>query len=251
MEKIFLYDEQRAALFRPHLEIWSLAEKEQRGSVLVFPGGGYAIRSPHEGRAVAKAYNQAGFHAYVLQYRTARHPAPLQDAFRAMEIIRKKEKDDLRFKGKIAVCGFSAGGHLAASLALLDSPQKGSSPDQNTKPDALVLCYPLLSFKEYSHKESIKNLLGRNPDPLEINTYHLVDQVKEDSPPAFLWHTADDLVVPVENSLIFCESMSKNKRPFQLHVFPKGKHGLGLAKRRADISKWFEMSCSWLRSQGW
>lgn len=243
--------------FRPWLEAYPLDGDAALGAVLVCPGGGYVTRAPHEAEPVARAFNEAGYHAFVVQYRIAphRHPAPLLDAARAMQIIRERASAWRVDPDHVAVCGFSAGGHLAASLGVhhdLDVLDEHGLPDAPAcRPDALVLGYPVISAGVSRHEGSFRNLLGPDPEAADLDLMSLEQQVTAETPPAFLWHTADDPAVPVENSLAFAMALRRHDVPFELHVYPSGRHGLGLAPETPHIATWMELSCAWLREMGW
>ncbi len=243
--------------FVPRLDLYLLPEGIVRGAVLICPGGGYAGRAPHEQAPIATRYNAAGFHAFVLQYRVAphRHPAPLLDASRALRLIRRNaEKWDLHPR-YIAMCGFSAGGHLAASLGVhygLTGLDIGDELDEIAcRPDGLILAYPVISSRAFAHLGSFHNLLGQDPDPELLALMSLETQVTVHTPPAFLWHTAEDATVPAENSLAFARALNRAGVPYELHVYPKGRHGLGLAEEDPHVATWMDLSIEWLRDMGW
>jgi len=152
--------------------------------------------------------------------------------------------------GAVALCGFSAGGHLAASVgALAGQAYPGLVPatvGADSRPDAMVLCYPVISFGEHTHRGSVENLLGADPDPALCRMLSLQDRVTPATPPTFLWHTADDAAVPVANSLLFAQALARQGVPFELHVFPHGPHGLGLAAAHPRISPWIDLAAAWL-----
>ena len=243
--------------FRPWLDPFLVDTKTPRGAVIVLPGGGYGDRAPHEGGPIAERFNRAGFHAFVVQYRVAphHHPAPLLDAARAVRIVRRRAAEWNVDDAHVALCGFSAGGHLAATLAVHAAECEADIDDETGKgdcrPDALVLAYPVISSAEFAHEASIENLLGPNaPDDVR-RKMSLERHVSEDTPPAFLWHTAEDGGVAVENSLVFARALSKHKVPFELHVYPKGCHGLGLAPEYPHVATWMPLCCEWLSGMGW
>ncbi len=241
----------------PTLEIYRLPGELARGAVLVCPGGGYGRRAPHEQAPIAQRYNAAGFHAFVLQYRVAphRHPAPLLDAARALRLIRSNAGRWHVQPDQVAVCGFSAGGHLAASLgvhfdlAVLD--QEDPLDALSCCPDALILAYPVITSGPLAHRGSFENLLGPDPDTAALTLMSLEKQVTSETPPTFLWHTAEDASVPVENSLLFAAALSQHRVPFELHVYTRGAHGLGLAESQPRAASWMGLSISWLEEQGW
>jgi acetyl esterase/lipase len=243
--------------FRPWLDLYLLPEPASHGAVLVCPGGGYTGRAPHEQAPIAARYNAAGFHAFVLQYRVAphRHPAPLLDVSRALRLIRHHATDWHVDAGHIAVCGFSAGGHLTASIGVhfdLDVLNTGTVLDASScRPDGLILAYPVISSGSFAHLGSFHNLLGPDPAPDMLTLMSLENQVTADTPPTFLWHTAEDAAVPVENSLAFARAMDRAGVPFELHVYPKGRHGLGLADEDPHVATWMDLSIAWLKEMGW
>jgi acetyl esterase/lipase len=243
--------------FIPTLDMYPLETDTPKGAVLVFPGGGYSHRAEHEGVNIARAFNEKGIHAFVLQYRVHPnlHPAPLNDAIRAIRIIRSKA-EELKIKSdKIAVCGFSAGGHLTGSLGVHYEQGDPSASDPlkqiDSRPDALILCYAVNSSGEFAHQGSFKNLLGENASPDMREKMSLEKQVDANTPPTFLWHTAEDPGVPVENSLLFAKELSKHNVPFELHVYEKGRHGLGLAPDLPRVATWFELCSAWLIEREW
>jgi len=245
--------------FVPTLDIYTLDCSEAKGAVVICPGGGYRGRAEHEGKDVALRFNKLGFHAFVVQYRVFpnRFPAPQQDIFRAIKIVRSKAEEWNVKTDKIAVCGFSAGGHLAASSGTLFDEVKFSVGDEtdkySQKPNALILCYPVISSGEHGHAGSFNNLLGEDSEPELREKYSLEKRITAETPPAFLWHTGEDAGVPVENSLFCCLGLRKYKIPFELHVFPEGRHGLGLGvdPEIPEIQVWPELCATWLNKMNW
>lgn len=227
-----------------------------RGAVIVCPGGGYAMLADHEGIPIAEMLNSAGIHAFVLKYRIAphRHPAPLLDAQRAIRFVRFHAKELNVDPSRIAILGFSAGGHLASTAATHFDNGDPASPDPiervSSRPDAAILCYPVISLRAFGHTYSQRNLLGPDASEEMINLLSNELHVTPETPPAFLWHTADDEAVPVEQALLFANALSRNKVPFALHIFPHGKHGLGLAPESPDVAAWAELCKTWLTGQG-
>jgi acetyl esterase/lipase len=244
--------------FTPYLELHPVKTDKPRGAVLVCPGGGYTKRADHEGHLIAECFNKAGIHAFVLHYRVApnRHPAPLSDARRGIRIIRANAGDWKVNPGKIAICGFSAGGHLAASLGVhygLEDSSPGDDIDkQPARPDALILSYAVLVANKFKHPGSFDNLLGKGHARELRELMSLERHVDKNTPPAFLWHTAEDPAVPVENSLIFAVRLSKFNVPFELHVYEKGKHGMGLGTEDERVATWSVLCTGWLKKNlGW
>ncbi|HQE94182.1 MAG TPA: alpha/beta hydrolase [Anaerolineae bacterium] len=241
--------------FRPWLDLYPADTAEVRGAVLVCPGGGYVNRAPHEAEPIARRFNAGGFHAFVVHYRVAphRHPAPLLDASRALRLIRAHADEWRVDPGGIAVCGFSAGGHLTASLGVhygMDVLNTGDALDAvSARPDALILGYPVITSGEFGHHGCFENLLGPDPAPELLQMLSLELQVTPETPPTFLWHTAEDESVPVENSLLFAAALHKHGVPFELHIYPRGRHGLGLAPEDAHVATWAALCCEWLKER--
>ncbi len=229
---------------------------EGRGAVIVCPGGGYGGRAAHEGEPIALWLNSIGINAFVLRYRVApyKYPCALYDVQRAVRHVRHHAGDYGINPSKIGVLGFSAGGHLTATIGThYDSGISDASDEidrQSCRPDAIVLCYPVITLKQpYLHEGSMLNLLGRNPDPQLIELLSNECQVTEDTPPTFLWHTADDGAVPVENSMLFASALRRAGVPFDLHVYETGRHGLGLAEEDKHVASWTSVCGLWLKRQ--
>ena len=251
----------RRAGDHPALSAYLLDGERERGAVLVIPGGAYAWVSPREAEPIAMRALAAGRHAFVLRYSVApaRWPAALLDAARAMRLIREGSGDWRVSPSRVAVLGFSAGGHLAASLAFLGAlpPVRGAPGvgDADTGPDALGLAYPVASSIESAHRASFANLLGDDASGDELSAQSLERRVPDSPPPLFLWHTAADESVPVQNSLLLAEAYAARGLPFELHVFPRGGHGLALATAETAtperppeprVARWTELFFSWL-----
>ncbi len=243
--------------FRPTLTTCLLDTDEPVGAVIVVPGGGYAGRAEHEKWPIAEFFNKAGLQAFVLDYRVSphRHPEPLMDAQRAIRMVRQKAAEWKVKPDKIAILGFSAGGHLTASSGVFFEPGKPDATDPiervSCRPDALVLCYPVISSKGFGHQGSIDNLLGQDATAAERAKMSLEDQVRDDTPPTFLWSTSDDAAVPIENSLQFAHSLRAKGIPFEMHIYPMGPHGLGIAQGQPHIATWAPLCAEWLHGMGW
>ncbi|MEZ4637660.1 MAG: alpha/beta hydrolase [Caldilineaceae bacterium] len=243
--------------FRPWFDPYPLPGETALGAVLICPGGGYARRAYHEGILIAECFNALGFHAFVVHYSVAphRHPQPLRDVARALRMIRQRAGEWRVDPEHIAVCGFSAGGHLTASLGVhfdhaalhADTAHDGVS----SRPDALILCYPVISSGEFRHQGSFDNLLGEHADEAARAEMSLELQVNAHTPPAFLWHTVEDAGVPVENSLLFAQSLRRCGVPFEMHIYPHGRHGLGLSAEDPHVATWVDLCAGWLRGRGW
>jgi len=241
----------------PNLVPYPVRAAEPAPAIVICPGGGYTRRAPHEGEPIALWLNTLGIAAYVLTYRVSpyRHPHPLMDAQRAIRYLRHHAERLHLHPEKIGVLGFSAGGHLAASAAnLWDYGDKATGDpvdNTNSKPNLAVLCYPVITFGPHRHHGSLASLLG--PEPTE-ETRHLLsmeEQVTALTPPTFLWHTVDDAAVPVENSLMFAAALRRHRVSFEMHIYDKGRHGLGLAAEEdAHVGTWTQQCGQWLARQG-
>lgn len=252
-----VYEENYATILKTYI----LDGTKERGAVLICPGGGYGFLSEREAEPVAMQFNAAGYHAFVLYYSIApkRHLAALLDLSRAVSVVRKNSEKWNVNPSKIAVCGFSAGGHLAASLGVHWDKQylqntNGADFGIN-KPNALILCYPVISSGKFAHKGSFENLLGSNADENLLYEMSLENHVSENTPPAFIWHTFNDRGVPVENSLMFSLEMRKKEVPFELHIYAEGPHGLSLATDETSdgnivadphVATWISLCVEWL-----
>jgi acetyl esterase/lipase len=245
---------------RPKITLYRAPAPRANGAgIIVCPGGGYAtLASDHEGRQVAEWLNTFGVSAFVLQYRVGpryHHPAPLRDAQRAIRLVRARAKDFGVDPGRLGILGFSAGGHLAATTGTHFDAGRPDAPDpidrMGSRPDFMVLAYPVMSMAAaYAHRGSVQNLLGDAPDPRLAEDLSNERRVTDETPPAFLFHTADDASVSVENSLVFVQALHQAGVPVELHVFPKGKHGVGLAPGDPVLSQWPGLCAAWLRAMG-
>ncbi len=247
--------------FRPYINTYIHERNKKRGAVLICPGGAYWHTSPREAEPIALKFVSAGYHSFVLHYSVAprKHPQLLHDLSRAMCIIRQNSDKWNVETESIAVCGFSAGGHLAASLGVhwnkdFAYDQDGIIQGMN-KPNALILCYPVITSGEYKHAGSFVNLLGENPGIMLTELMSLEKQVGPHTPVTFLWHTFEDSAVHIENSILFAKALKKNNIPFEYHVYPYGCHGLSLATEETDenglcvnlhASSWMDLCVKWL-----
>ncbi|MGA1369856.1 MAG: alpha/beta hydrolase [Blastocatellia bacterium] len=234
------------------------AERATGAAVIVCPGGGYRNLAAHEGPDVALWLNQLGISALVLQYRlgpTYQHPAMLQDVQRAVRLTRARAGEWKIDPRRIGIMGFSAGGHLASTAATwFDEGTEGAADlveRMSSRPDLAILCYPVITMHAPSgHAGSRRNLLGENPTPELVDRLSSERQVTSRTPPTFLFHTADDASVPVENSLLFAAALRRANVPYELHVYQSGRHGVGLAKDHPTLGSWPGLLASWLRSHG-
>lgn len=263
MDKFYLWEKGKAPCFKPEygqeepsLTPYLLDDGKKSGCVIVCPGGGYRIRADYEGGPVAQEINQYGVNSFVLNYRVYpyKYPAITEDVLRAIRYVRFNADRFGIDPNKIAVLGFSAGGHLANSaMCVFDyGRDDGDEIDKvSSRPDGVVLCYGVISLKKYTHAGSKDVLIGGLENEEELaNKMSGELAVKEDTPPCFIWHTQDDQAVPVWNSLDLYSALTKQGISAALHVFPHGQHGLGLAKDRNDVSKWSELLGCWLINEG-
>ena len=223
----------------------------KESAVLVCPGGAYIRKAEHEGKTVAETLNDARFTAFVLDYRVSPcdDRAPLNDVLRAIRLLRS-----MNF-GKIAVMGFSAGGHAACGAATLYREAFLDRDDPvdffSSRPDALISCYSVVSMTDHEHIGSVKNLLGEEWLNWQKRSHYSAElQVDGNTPPAFIWHTTGDGSVPVENSINLAKALAAKNVPFELHVFPGGRHGMGLAKDDPVIGSWVPLCLKWLETLG-
>jgi acetyl esterase/lipase len=235
------------------------ADAASGAAVIVCPGGGYSrLASDHEGRQFGEWFNSLGVTAFVLQYRLGpryRYPAPLQDAQRAIRLVRARAAEWGVDPARVGILGFSAGGHLASTAATHFDDGHSDDADpverQGSRPDFAVLAYPVISFFDpAAHSGSRRNLLGEPADPALVELLSNERQVTPRTPPTFLFHTADDASVPVANSLLFFEALQKKGVASELHVFPHGRHGVGLAASDASLSIWPRLLATWMDGLG-
>lgn len=222
-------------------------------AVLVLPGGGYAKTADHEAEPVAEWLASLGIHAFVLRYPVAphRHPVPLAAAKQAMIWIRNGGHGLKVDPSRVGVLGFSAGGHLAAALSVQVPAGDPALDIRESVPDLSILCYPVISFVDSVHQGSVDNLAGEGAGPEILRQLSAELHVTPATPPAFLWHTADDESVPVSHSLAYAGALSRAGVATELHVFPNGIHGIGLAAGTPGAEQWTGLCAAWLRRMGW
>ena len=229
-------------------------------AIVICPGGGYAHLASHEGEQYARFLNESGIAGFVLKYRLAsegyHHPVMLQDAARALRTVRHRAEEWKLDPARIGIMGSSAGGHLASTLLTHFDPGKADAPDPierpSSRPDHGILCYAVITMGQFTHQGSKNNLLGKDASAESIRNLSNELQVSANTPPCFIWHTWEDPAVPVENSLRFAEALRKTGVPFDLHIYQKGPHGLGLGTRDWDPAKrhpWTADLVFWLRAQ--
>lgn len=243
----------------PTLTPFLVASTKPAPAMVICPGGGYGMLADHEGSAYAKYLNKSGISCFVLKYRLGsqgyRHPSMLQDAARAVRVVRSKAGEWKIDPTRVGIMGSSAGGHLASTLLThFDAGDpKASDPIErfSSRPDLGVLCYAVITMGEFTHGGSKANLLGPNPAEELVKSLSNELQVTPQTPPCFIWHTAEDNAVPVENSMQFAAALRKNGVPFDLHIYQNGAHGIGLADREpfANVHPWAKDLLFWLRER--
>jgi acetyl esterase/lipase len=252
----------------PTLTVWLPSPETATGAaVVVCPGGGYRmLADDHEGKQVAEWLNSLGIAAFILKYRLGpryHHPAMLHDASRAIRTVRAGADQWHLDPQRIAIMGFSAGGHLASTAGThFDAGHSGADDPierVSSRPDRLILIYPVVTLAtEHAHRGSLRNLLGENPAKELIELLSNERQVTKDTPPAFLAHTDADAGVPAENSILFAMALRKKGVPVELHLFERGQHGLGLGSGAPQLKiagdpafgAWPKLCETWLKNQG-
>ncbi|SDX90135.1 Acetyl esterase/lipase [Lutibacter oricola] len=245
---------------KPTIDIYLASKKlNTKKSVLICPGGGYGILAwNHEGTNFAKWFASKGINAFVLKYRlpgskslTKPHLAPLQDAQRAIRIIRKNAKKWKLDENQIGVMGFSAGGHLASTLGThynFEAYKKQDKIDKlSAKPNFMGLIYPVISMQDgVTHKGSKKNLLGKTPSKKMVDLFSNELQITEETSPTFLVHSTNDKAVPVKNTMLFFEALLQKNIKTEMHIYPLGGHGYAFAKDMKQLEQWPELFYNWL-----
>ena len=238
---------------------------KKRETIIICPGGGYEFTSDREAEPIALKFVAQGFNAVVIRYSIApvRYPTALLELAETVRYVREKEKEWNVDTEKVIVCGFSAGGHLAGSLGVLWNNEIIEKyldiKNEEVKPNAMILCYPVISSGEFAHKGSFDSLLGEKEAEISRENLSLEKLVSIETPKTFLWHTFDDGTVPVQNSLLFSNALASNKVQFELHIYPSGVHGLGLCEEitamngrsehiNSHIASWFNLACQWIKT---
>ncbi|MEX0929426.1 MAG: alpha/beta hydrolase [Balneolales bacterium] len=245
---------------KPTLTVY-FPEKEiaNESAVIILPGGGYTnLAMEKEGYRVAERFNRMGITAVVLKYRRGvnyRHPVPLMDAQRAIRTVRHHAVQWNIDPNRTGILGFSAGGHLASTAGTFFDDGDSGSPDeieqQSSRPDFMILVYPVISMVEdYTHAGSRFHLLGEDPDPALLDSMSSDTRVTAQTPPAFLIHGTNDQAVPVENSLSFYRALKNANVPVEMHLYENGPHGFGLAPDNPLLSGWPGLCETWLRNRG-
>jgi len=265
-EEIFLWDDDSPnngshAHYRPKLRLYypslkrQFYEDYQFPVVLICPGGGYHVQAHHEGQPFAQLFAMHGIVGAVLTYRVYPDPYPgaYADATRAMRILRDRAADYQLDSERVGIMGFSAGGHLASTVAtqpeLYKEPEDDLADGISARPDRVILGYPVISFTEsFKHSGSRNNLLGENPEAKWINYFSNEKKIRADSPPTFIFHSQDDKAVPVQNSLVFYQGLLEKQIPAEMHLYPTGAHGFSLSIHMEGTQKGWTDSClSWMQ----
>lgn len=235
------------------------ADRATGASIIICPGGGYHHLAPAHGQPVAEWFNSIGVAGFVLKYRHLRyqHPAPLHDIQRAIRLVRARATEWRLDPKRIGVMGFSAGGHLASMAGVHFDAGRPDAADpierSSSRPDFMILAVPVITMRApKAHAGSVQHLLGKEPKP-ELTAFCSTDeQVRPDTPPAFIVSSWSDEAVPVENSLRFATALRQAGVPCELHIYQQGPHNFLLAKGevRRVLDTWWERLADWLRLQG-
>jgi acetyl esterase/lipase len=236
------------------------ASAATKTAVIVIPGGGYGmVMMSYEGVDIADWLNSLGVTAFVLKYRMHgtghMHPVPMLDGQRAIRNVRARAAEWNIDPSRIGVIGFSAGGHLASTLGthVDDGNRASSDPIErvSSRPDFMILCYPVISFEApFSHHGSSDNLLGKSSDAKLLHAFSNETQVTKKTPPTFIFQTSEDPAVPAENAVAFYLALHKVGVPVEMHIFEKGRHGVGLAKDIPGTKEWPNLCRDWLKGRG-
>jgi acetyl esterase/lipase len=237
-------------------------EKPNGAAIVICPGGAYrGLAATYEGDEVARWCNTFGVTGIVLRYRHARsgagykHPTPLLDAQHALSLVRCRARELGIDSNKIGILGFSAGGHLAASLGTHFTPKDRSALDPlngvSCRPDFMILIYPVITMDStFTNRASRESLLGLNPAQEVVDLMSNEKQVTPDSPPGFIVHTTDDQAVPVENAVAMYTALRKADVPAEMHIFQHGAHGFGLGFNKGAVEAWPELCKTWMKNRG-
>jgi acetyl esterase/lipase len=243
----------------PTLTVYSPAVDRPNGTaVIICPGGGYVnLSTEREGVQYANWLSTLGVTPFVLKYRLKEfgHPAPLQDVLRAIRIVRSRSLEFHIDPTRVGVMGSSAGGHLAACAGTLyDDPAGRTGPaldDTSGRPDFLILMYPVITMEDpFAHAGSRRALLGENPSPVWVKSLSVEKQVTANTPPTLLIQTQADKTVPVENSILFFDALTKAGVPAEMYLFEHGAHGMGMRDDLGTASQWPRRAEEWMRDRG-
>jgi acetyl esterase/lipase len=222
-----------------------------RPALIICPGGGYSYCSPREEDPAALEFLNMGFQVFILEYSCGEKAAgfrPLRELAETVRTVRQNSREWQINPRQVAVLGFSAGGHLAASLGAYwnDTAVCGGG---DIRPDALILCYPVISTKEYAHEESAAAVSGG--DPVLRDQLHLPDRITSEFPPVFMWHGGEDTSVPPENSLMLAVQLRKHHVPFEYHLFETGVHGISMCTQEVETPdavcrQWVQLCRTWI-----
>ena len=239
------------------------ADKATGAAVMICPGGGYThLAIDHEGKQIAEWFNSLGISAFMLKYRLGKwdgsgykHPTMLNDAKRGFRIIRARAAEWKIDPNRIGVMGFSAGGHLASTLGThFDDGQKDAADPierAGCLPNFMILGYPVVALNQpYTHTGSRRFLLGPTPELALVDNLSNASQVTPMTPPTFLFHTNEDTAVPPENSVYFYLALREAGVPAEMHIYEKGRHGVGFAANDPVLSTWKDRLKDWLKNRG-
>lgn len=246
---------------RPALTVYLPPKEKANGTaIIVVPGGGYRVQaSTHEGSDVARRFNEMGVTAFVLKYRLPsdvtmvnKEIGPVQDAQRAIQLVREKAKEWGIQKDRVGIIGFSAGGHLASTAGThFNHAYINVGRKVNLRPDFMILVYPVISFADsITHMGSRDNLLGKDPSPERKAAFSNELQVSKKTPPTYLVHAEDDKTVKVQNMLLFATALQKYKVPFDFYLYEKGGHGFGMNNPTSEV-KWMDLVHEWMIKNNW
>ncbi|HVC94107.1 MAG TPA: alpha/beta hydrolase [Pirellulales bacterium] len=240
---------------------WPTEEKATGAAMIVCPGGGYNVLAPHEGEPFARWLNDQGIAAFVLKYRLISQgyfvPTILGDAARAIREVRASAEEWKLDPQRIGIMGSSAGGHLAATLSTRYDDGRPDAADRiervSSRPDITVLCYAFILFDRNDKPDRHERFLGPNPSAEKIRAFAPALNVSKETPPFFIWQTVEDDAVVVENALVMADALRRAGVPFDLHLYEKGRHGIGLGTPQYDPTKlhpWTQACTFWLRERG-
>ena len=251
----------RLTLYLPYNMAEMSRQTQKRPAVLVCPGGGYGFNSEREAEVIALRFLPQGYNAYVLNYSVAPNcfPTQIREVAAAMEVIYANAEQWNTDTDRIAIMGFSAGGHLAAHYSTCYDCQEVRAVFPDSKPvNASILSYPVITADPtHRHTGSFQKLSGHEDvTEADIEKYSLNTKVTDKTPSAFLWHTMEDELVPVRNSLLYADALEEHKVPFELHIYPHGWHGLATADgetngdldpKVAHAAQWMDALMKWLK----